>query len=84
MTLVTSWVNSQGNEIIQRLESQLQEAKSKLKVKNAVTLHQEKLLQDKEKACALLSPDMTSPYCRKEEAEKEKARARGGGGGAIT
>jgi hypothetical protein len=42
----------QGNEIIQRLEDEVRVCKGKLKVKNAVTLHQETILREKEKVRA--------------------------------
>lgn len=38
---------TQGNEIIRRLQSDLKAAKSKLKLKNVVTVQQEKLLDER-------------------------------------
>ncbi|TPX46521.1 hypothetical protein SeLEV6574_g03192 [Synchytrium endobioticum] len=69
---------NKGNEIIRRLQSELKAAKSKVKLKNVVTLQQEKLLDERAATIDQQSKDVTamkeSLQKKTEEAESLQAR----------
>ena len=60
----------QGNEIIRKLQSDVKSAKSKIKLKNTVTIQQEKLLEEKSESVGILQKEMLEI---KESAEKFRA-----------
>ncbi|KAJ3416009.1 Spindle assembly abnormal protein 6 [Chytridiales sp. JEL 0842] len=51
---------TKGNEIIRRIQSELKSAKSKIKLKNVVTLQQEKLLDERASIIDLQQKDIAS------------------------
>jgi spindle assembly abnormal protein 6 len=60
----------QGNEIIRKLQSDVKSAKSKIKLKNTVTIQQEKLLEEKSESVGILQKEILEI---KETAEKVRA-----------
>ncbi|KAJ3333697.1 Spindle assembly abnormal protein 6 [Blyttiomyces sp. JEL0837] len=69
---------SKGNDIIRRLQADLKAAKSKIKLKNVVTLQQEKLLDERANLMDLQQKDLSAlqeSYAKK-EAEVEELRVK--------
>ncbi|RUS23049.1 hypothetical protein BC937DRAFT_93004 [Endogone sp. FLAS-F59071] len=70
---------NKGNEIIQRLQSELRASRSKIKLKNVVTLQQEKLLDERgatlEAQATKLAELRTVVERTEEERDREKQRA---------
>lgn len=56
-----------GNDIIRKLQSDVKSAKSKIKLKNTVTIQQEKLLEEKSESLGILQKEIAEV---KDSAEK--------------
>ncbi|KAI9359302.1 hypothetical protein DFJ73DRAFT_757739 [Zopfochytrium polystomum] len=69
---------AKGNEIIRRMQTELKTAKSKVKLKNVVTLQQEKLLDERASLIETLQKDLSSAKeslsKKEEEADQLKSR----------